>query len=222
MAGIIKAGIQREDRMDPRVAAFNLDDLSHKAQRYLDQFRAEAAKILQAAHTQADQIRLRAAEEGKLQARKDAEKNLESELKRRSESALATVGKIAQQVETRRAEWQQHWESYAIKLASAIAARVIRRELRHDPSITIEWIRESLEMGAGSSQIRVKLNPSDIRNLDPLLEDLTQRIGLASTAAIVADDRIPVGEVVVETEHGTLDQRVASQLERLENELLGE
>jgi flagellar assembly protein FliH len=222
MAGIIKAGVKREDRIDPRIAVFNLDDLSHKAQRYLDQFRAEAAKILQAAHIQADQIRQKAIEEGRLQARKDAEKNLEAELKRRSEAALATLETITEQVETRRAEWQHHWESYAIKLSSGIAERVIRRELKSDPSITIEWIREALEMGASSGQVSVKLNPADIRLLDPMLEDLTRRLGRAANTTIVADDRMPIGEVRVETEYGALDQRITLQLERLEKELLGE
>jgi flagellar assembly protein FliH len=222
MAGVIKAGVKREDRGDARVAAFNLDDLSHKAQRYLDQFRAEAAKILQAAQVQADQIRQKATEEGRLQARKDAEKNLENELKRRSEAALATLEKIALQVESQRAEWRQQWETYAIKLSVGIAERVVRRELKADPQITIEWIREALEMGAGSSQVNVKLHPSDIRTLDPMLEDLTGRLGRAVGTNVVADDTMGIGEVRVETEHGALDQRVASQLERLEKELLGE
>ncbi len=222
MAGVIKAGVKREDRADARVAAFNLDDLSHKAQRYLDQFRAEAAKILQAAQVQADQIRQKATEEGRLQARKDAEKNLENELKRRSEAALATLEKIAVQVESQRAEWRQHWETYAIKLSVGIAERVVRRELKADPHITIEWIREALEMGAGSSQVNVRLHPADIRTLDPMLEDLTGRLGRAVGTNVVADDTMGIGEVRVETEHGALDQRVASQLERLEKELLGE
>lgn len=222
MAGIIKSGVQRDDRVDPRVAAFNLDDLSQKAQRYLDQFRAEAAKILQAAQVQADQIRLKAAEEGKLQARKDAEKNLEAELKRRCDAAAGALDRIAQQIEQRRAEWQQHWESYAIKLATGIAERVIRRELRQDPSITLEWIREALEMCGANGEIRINLNPVDVQNIQPALEELSKRFGRALNATIVANDFIPVGEVKLETAYGALDQRIASQLDRLGAELQGE
>lgn len=222
MAGVIKAGVKREDCVDARVAAFNLDDLSHKAQRYLDQFRTEAAKILQAAQVQADQIRQKAIEEGRLQARKDAEKNLENELKRRSEAALSTLEKIASQLEYQRAEWRQHWERYAIKLSVGIAEKIVRRELQADPQITVEWIREALEMGSGSSQVNLRLNPADIRTLDPLLEDLTGRLGRAAGSMVIADETIGIGEVTVETEHGALDQRVASQLHRLEKELLGE
>jgi flagellar assembly protein FliH len=222
MAGIIKAGLKQAERVDARMAAFNLDDLSHKAQRYLEQFRAEAAKILQAAHVQADQIRQKAAEEGRLQARRDAEKTLETELKRRSEGSLAALEKIAAQVESERVQWQRHWETFAIKLSTAIAERTVRREVSSDPQITLEWIREALEMCAKDCQISVKLNPADIRMLDPMLDDLTRRLGRAAETTIVSDDSIGVGEVRLETQHGALDQRISLQLERLEKELLGE
>lgn len=221
MAGIIKAGVTREDCFDARVAAFNLDDLSHKAQRYLDQFRGEAAKIVQAAQVEAEQIRRKAADEGKLQARKEAEKALEAELKRRSDAVLTSLEKIANELGSQRAQWQQHWETYAIKLASAIAERIVRKELQNTPQITLEWIREALEMAA-SSQIHIRLNPADIRSLDPVLEELTARVSRAASTTVVADDSMGVGEVLVETEHGVLDQRVQSQLDRLEKELLGE
>lgn len=221
MAGIIKAGVTREDCFDARVAAFNLDDLSHKAQRYLDQFRGEAAKIVQAAQVEAEQIRRRAADEGKLQARKEAEKALEAELKRRSDAVLTSLEKIASELGSQRAQWQQHWETYAIKLASAIAERIVRKELQSTPQITLAWIREALEMAA-SSQIQIRLNPADIRSLDPVLEELTARVSRAASTTVVADDSMGVGEVLVETEHGVLDQRVQSQLDRLEKELLGE
>lgn len=222
MAGIIKSGILREESQGARVAAFNLDDLSHKAQRFLDQFRGEAARILQGAQGEAEQIRRKAAEEGRLQARKDAERALEAELKRRSEAVLATLEKISQQLAAQRAEWQQHWETYAIKLSTGIAERIVRRELKHDPQITLEWIREALELGAGSGQIQVMLNPADIRSLDPVLEEITDRMSKAAVTTVVADDSMSLGEVRVQTEHGSLDQRIASQLERLEKELLGE
>lgn len=222
MAGIIKAGVTREDHVDARVAAFNLDDLSHKAQRFLDQFRGEAARILQAAHAEAEQIRRKATEEGRLQARKDAEKALEAELKRRSEAVLGNLQHIAQQLEAQRTEWQQQWELYAIKLSTGIAERVIRRELKNDPQITVAWIREALEMGAGSSQIEVLLNPADIRLLDPVLEEITARMNKAASTTIVADDSMIPGEVRVQTEHGSLDQRIAAQLQRLERELIGD
>jgi flagellar assembly protein FliH len=221
MAGIIKAGVTREDCFDARVAAFNLDDLSHKAQGFLDRFRGEAAKIVQAAQVEAEQIRRKAADEGKLQARKEAEKALETELKRRSDAVLVTLEKIASELGSQRAQWQQHWETYAIKLATGIAERIVRKELQSDPQITIEWIREALEMAA-SSQIQIRLNPADIRSLDPVLEELTGRVSKAATTTVVADDSIGVGEVLVETEHGALDQRIQSQLQRLEKELLGE
>ena len=222
MAGIIKAGVTREDCFDARVAAFNLDDLSHKAQGFLDRFRGEAAKIVQAAQVEAEQIRRKAADEGRLQARKEAEKALEAELKRRSDAVLAIARKNRERTRTPSVpQWQQHWETYAIKLATGIAERIVRKELQSDPQITVEWIREALEMAA-SSQIQIRLNPADIRSLDPVLEELTGRVSSAATTTVVADDSIGVGEVLVETEHGELDQRIASQLQRLEKELLGE
>jgi flagellar assembly protein FliH len=222
MAGIIKAGAIREDRVDAPVAAFNLDDFTQKADRYLEQIRGEATKILQAAQAEAQQIRAKAKEEGRQQARQEAEKALEAELQRRSETAMATLTKVTERLAAERAQWRQDWETYAVKLARGIAERVIRRELREDPQISLEWVREALEMCSRDTQVRIRVGLDEARALEPMLQALLEKLGRVATTTIVPDETTPPGEVLLETEHGSLDQRVASQLDRLERELLGE
>ena len=49
----------------------------------------------------------------------------------------------------------------AIHVAASIAGRVIRRPLPGMPEVTLNLIREALELAAGSPQLRIHLHPSD-------------------------------------------------------------
>ena len=62
-------------------------------------------------------------------------------------------------------QWLSHWEAGAVRLATRIAARVIRREVRAQPEITLALVREALELAAGSPTVRVHLNPKDYKLL---------------------------------------------------------
>ena len=63
----------------------------------------------------------------------------------------------------------------AVHVAAAIAARVIRRELTRQPEITLTLVREALELAAGSSQVRIHLNPDDHQALAGQVEIAGQR-----------------------------------------------
>ena len=113
------------------------------------------------------------------------------------------------------------WESGVVKLATAIAARVIRREVRQEPKITLDWVAESLQMIASQRRMIVRLHPEDYAALRNEVETLAARLhGLAPTE-IVADSNISRGGCRADTESGTIDHQIESQLNRIEEEMLG-
>ena len=83
--------------------------------------------------------------------------------------------------------WISHWETGAVHLAAAIAARVIRRELRQQPEITLALVREALELAAGSPNVRLHLNPEDYKSLGVQVRTLIDAMSSLGDAEVTPD-----------------------------------
>jgi flagellar assembly protein FliH len=182
--------------------------------------RTESAKIVAEARREAAQIKSKAQEEGKQAAMQAVEASLRNRLDQQLGAVLTAMQQAVTGIAQSRQAWQQRWESQAVQLATAMAARIVRRELRQDPQITIAWVREALELAAGSGQIVLKLNPQDQSVLGDRLERLTKEMNRLGQVRVAADPAISSGGCRVETEFGSLDQQLEAQLARLTEELL--
>ena len=131
--------------------ALNFDDLAAQAGQYLAEVKAEAAEIVAEARQQADSIRQQAAEEG----RQAAVQAVEQMVAEQMAPVLSALRQAAAELQHAKQAWLSHWESSAVHLAAAIAARVVRGELRRQPEITLTLVREALELAAGSPSVRL-------------------------------------------------------------------
>ena len=197
--------------------AFQFDDVG---QSYVQRVRGEAAKIIADARREAVQIKAKAAEDGRQAAMQAVEASLRSRLDQQLTNALSALNQAATTIEQSRYAWQQHWESHAVELAAAIAARLCRRELSRQPEIALAWIREALELAAGSAQMTLRMNPQDHSTLGHQVATIAGQVASAGTLQIVPDPNISPGGCRVETEFGSLDQQLESQLARITEELL--
>ena len=71
-----------------------------------------------------------------------------------------------EQIRDAKQDWLRHWEQAAVDLAAAIAGRLVRGELSRRPEISLAWIREALELAAGSGEIAIHLHPADQQALE--------------------------------------------------------
>lgn len=214
MATIIRAA---ETSPNSPVAPFNLDDIAEQAAGQLADARAEAAEILARAEAEGDAIRRRAEETGRQTARREVEEMVAAE----TAPALAALAQAAADLQSARPEWLAHWEAAAVRLAAAIAARVIRRQLRAEPEISLALVREALELAAGSPTVRVHLNPKDFKLLGGQVREMIDAMSALGGAEVVSDAAMAQGGTLVETRFGTIDQQIESQLNRIEEELIG-
>lgn len=218
MAGIIKASGQSEATAGSGLQAFHFDDVG---QSYVQRVRGEAAKIIGDARREAVQIKAKAAEEGRQAAMQAVEASLRTRLDQQLKNVLAALQQAATAIEQSRHAWQQHWETHAVELAAAIATRICRRELASRPEISLAWIRETLELAAGSAQMTLRLNPQDHIALGHQAEAIARQVASAGTLQIVPDTSVTPGGCRVDTEFGSLDQQLETQLARITEELLG-
>jgi flagellar assembly protein FliH len=195
--------------------AFNFEDMSAQADRYLVKIRSEAARIVVKAQQEAESIR-KAAE---VQGRQDALKAVEEIVRKQLTTVIPALKQAVQSITDARHAWLSHWEAGTVHLAAGIAGRLIRRELSQQPEIPLTLIREALELAAGSAQLRIALNPSDLRSLGNQVQMLVNELSSHVQAEITADAGITPGGCRVETQFGAIDQQFEAQLQRIEEEL---
>jgi flagellar biosynthesis/type III secretory pathway protein FliH len=223
MPGIIKHTEHSAERSSVGAVAFNFDDMTGKAGAYLAQVKADAAAEIARAKEEAVRIKKQAQQDGTRAAIEAAEKSVqfrvEAQVREQMKTVLPAIQEAVESLKAARHEWLQQWEHNAVKLATAISAKIIRREISRQPDIALALVREALELAAGGHVIRISISPADHSALGKEVEQLAQQLtGLAPTA-IVADDSISPGGCLVQTEFGAIDQRIESQLARIEEEL---
>jgi flagellar assembly protein FliH len=197
-------------------ASFNLDDLAIQAQHYLANVREQGAAILTQAQNEADAVRRRAEEEG----RAAALRNVEAVVGKQMTTLLPALREAVDDIRDAKQAWLARWEAGAVGVATAIAQRLIRRELEHHPDITLDLVREAIELAAGSSQICIRLNPADHKTLGGQVRKLVKEMLPVGDLEVKSDADITPGGCRVDTRFGTIDQQFESQLKRIEEELL--
>ncbi len=201
-----------------------------REQRFVD-LRAEIDRQLQEAQQQADllvaeaerqtrSIRQQACQQGLDDARQQTAQAVSAGVDQRLQTVLPAVRDSVSGIQQERVRLLQAWERQLIQLAVAIAERIVRRELTQQPEITIDLIRETLELAAGSTTLKLRLHPADQQALQEPLQALLARCGESTRLEAVADPAIEQGGCIVDTEYGTIDQQIGTQLERIENELV--
>jgi flagellar assembly protein FliH len=208
--------IIRETESDSCVVEFNFDDLAAEAAQLTEQARAEAAEIVAKARGEADAVRRQAAEEGCKAAMLEFDRTVAAHIA----PALAAIKQAGNELREARQDWLSHWQTEVVRLAAAIAARVIRAELRRQPEITLSLVREALGLAAGSPNVRLHLNPEDYRTLGVQARSLIDAMSSLGDAEVVSDAAVTSGGCRVETRFGTIDQQIESQLRRIEEELV--
>ncbi len=177
--------------------------------------RTDAAEIVATAEAQAADIRRQAAEAGCKAAMQEFEKMVAAQVA----PAIEALGQTVTELQREKQAWISHWESGAVHLAAAIAAKVIRREVRHQPEITLALVREALDLAAGSPNVRLHLNPEDYKSLGVEVRTLIDAMSALGDAEVTPDATVGQGGCRVETRFGTIDQQIETQLRRIEEEL---
>ena len=221
MATIIRKDSPREmpTGRATQAVSFSFADMRGQANDYLGTVRAEAAKIVQQAHQQAEQIRRQAEVAGRKAAEAAAERVLDEKVGRRMQTLLPTLEHLVRELNDMKGELLAHWERSAVKVSTAIAERIIRREVANEPQITLDLVAESLRLAAGSAEIMLHVSPTDYENLGNQIQLLASSISQLVPSSIVADPSIEPGGCRVVTKFGEIDQQIQAQLRRIEEEL---
>lgn len=107
----------------------------------------------------------------------------------------------------------QVMEHEVVELALAVAARILRREAQMDPLLLTGAVRVALGQLSGSTKVRLRV---PVNEIDLWTEAMALIPNLAVKPTVVAGDGMRLGDCVVETEMGSVDLGIRSQLGEIE------
>ena len=145
--------------------------------------------------------------EAKVEARREWEKELEDNIVK---ERFAIV-KACERFYDDRARYFSQVEAEVVKLALAIAARVLHREVTLDPLLLTGVVRVALEQVAEKSGTVLRVPADAIEKWREVFAADTE-----SSPQIVGDDRLAAGECVLDTNAGHVELGVSAQLKEIE------
>jgi flagellar assembly protein FliH len=125
---------------------------------------------------------------------------------------LTNFGNIARQLADERKNARQEAEEPMVKLAIAVARRILHREIATDPSAILGLVRSGIERLNLRETHRLRLSPGDAQ----ITIDNRNDMGLPPAIEIIADPTLLPGSAVFETSRGEFDISAHTQLEEIE------
>ena len=144
---------------------------------------------------------------GEASAMQRAQQKLDPVLK----SFNAVIAELATMRKRTRAEAEED----AMRLAIAIARRVLYRELSTDPEAILGLVKAAFEKLNARETHRLRLSPSDAA----LVGEQRAKLQMPPGLEIVADRSLTVGSAIFETSRGDLDASVDTQLAEIDRGL---
>jgi len=120
---------------------------------------------------------------------------------------------LVKRFEEAREQYLRAAEHEVVKLALAVAARILRREAQMDPLLLTGAVRVALGQMAASSEVRLLVPASE---QEMWTEAIAHLPNLAVKPEVAAGDGMRLGDCVIESKVGRVELGVRSQLREIE------
>jgi flagellar biosynthesis/type III secretory pathway protein FliH len=155
----------------------------------------------------------RSFEAGRERGHQEERKALAGEQAAAREREKRQLAALVESFTQERNRYLQAVEQEVVRLALAVAARILRREAQMDPLLLTGAVRVALGQLAASTQVRLRVPVND---LALWTEAIALLPNLAVKPAVAGEEGMRLGECLIETELGSVDLGVRSQLGEIE------
>ena len=128
---------------------------------------------------------------------------------------IERLARSIEEIAGMRSRLRREAEKDLVRLALAIARRILRRELAVDPDALHGLVMGALEKLQAQEISRARVHPAQA----PLVTACLRKTVTGAAVEVVADPSCEPGAVVFETARGSLDASVESQLQEIERGL---
>ncbi len=213
--------------------AFQFGAVEEEGKRLLLAAKEAAARLILEAKSEAAKVRQGAADEGKKAGREQGLAEGREQGKREGKvEALNTWQKngariqqilvqLGKDVETGRRALAERAHLDLVELAMVAVRKIVGATAQVDPAVVRENMKHAVSLVLERSRLRVKVHPEDKAVLDELAPLIVKEYSTIEAIDLVSEPAVGRGGVIVEGPTGRIDATIASQLDRLENEILG-
>ncbi len=107
-------------------------------------------------------------------------------------------------------------EPELVRLAVGIAERVLHQQIALDGGVVVEMAKAAIARIVDRDKITVRVNPADIERMRGHRDELLA-LGDVRTMRVIEDQRVDRGGVILETDAGSIDAKISTQLNEVRN-----
>ncbi len=208
----------------------DLSDLARQGEALLVRARAQAEAIVAEAHRERERLIAGAAETGRAAGHAEGmalgqREGREAALEADAQEISRLVGvweEAAARFEGQRDQLLAELRMDGVRLALAIASRIVHRVVEIDNEVAARALESALEVVAANTRAVVAVHPDDRSNVEGLLGGILRRFGRAGHVEMMDDPGVTRGGCVVRSSRGSVDACVETQLARIAEALLGD
>ncbi|MEO8025380.1 MAG: FliH/SctL family protein, partial [Bryobacteraceae bacterium] len=130
-------------------------------------------------------------------------------------AAQDTFRALVGELSSAKGRLREEAEEDAVRLAMAIARRVLHRELTTDPEAILGLVRAAWDRVDARETQRLRLSPGDAATV----RAHRAALNFPDRVEVVEDASLPSGSAIFETNRGSLDASVTTQLSEIERGL---
>ena len=125
---------------------------------------------------------------------------------------LVTMRGLLEMARAERHKMMEEAEPELVRLALGIAERVLHQQVALDRGVVVEMAKTAIGRLIERDSVTVRVNPADLERMRQHRDELIA-IGDIRNLRVVEDQRVGRGGVVVDTDAGTIDARISTQLD---------
>ena len=190
--------------------------LCAEAEALLRSARVEAAVLVEDARIQAEALREAAWQEGhyegEIAARIVVEAEVRAEWETRKAALRDELKQITEQIAAARQQLWQQQEPEMVALVLTIARQVVKTEVQQNPEVIRQVISNAIRRVTDKENIRIRVSIADSLCVKEMRDDLMEVIDGLRHLEIIDDRRVSDGGCVIETNAGTIDAKMETQL----------
>ncbi len=118
-----------------------------------------------------------------------------------------------------RATLYKEAEQQLFELAFTLADKILGARSQRERELVLDSISKCIAAILDKSGIRIRVNPAQSGFVKENIDAIKQANDELSHVTVEADSRVAVGGCIIETDSGSVDGRIASQLSHLQREL---
>lgn len=203
---------------EPEPASVPVEQVASRARALVDDAEARAEQLLTEAHERAKQLiedaANRAADLVEVIGKRAHDEGFAAgtdQANREMSDMMATMRNLVDMARVERHKLIESAEPELVRLAVGLAERILHQQIALDRGVVVEMAKVAIARLVDRESVTVRVNPADLERMRQHRDEFLNSSDIKHLR-IIEDQRVDRGGVLVETDGGSIDARISTQL----------